>query len=112
MSYEFVCAPCHGNNAEGLGTLYPNLNHTDYIKINRNNLSCWIKKGIGPDSTNARPTRFSDQVMPPQDKLSTIELCNILNYLNARFWNMEPFTLKEIEDQWSVCQQLKVKSNN
>lgn len=107
ISYNFQCAPCHGINGEGLGTLYPNLLHLDYLKENREYICCWIHKGIGPDSTNAKFTRFSDQAMPANQKLSAIEMCNILNYLNARFWKMELFNIQEINEQLKVCENSK-----
>ncbi len=103
LSFESQCAACHGMNAEGLGTLYPGLTQADYINAHRKELVCWIHKGIGIENNNARKPRHSDQAMPAMDKISAIELCNILNYLNARFWNLESFQLKEIEDNLSEC---------
>lgn len=106
--FDFQCAPCHGIKGEGFGTLYPNLYHLDFIKENRKFITCWIQKGIGPDSTNAQPTRFSDQTMPPMKFLSDIDICNILNYANSRWWKMEPFTLQEINQNIETsCNYLK-----
>ncbi len=107
--FEFQCAPCHGNRAEGFGTLYPNLLHLDYIKANRSNIPCWIRNGIGPDSTNAKHARFSDQTMPAIKILSAIDICNILNYINSNWWKTQAFTLQEIENNLKSCEELKMK---
>lgn len=105
--YDIQCAACHGLNGEGLGTLYPNLYDTEYLLKNRENIVCWIYKGIGPDSNNARNTRFTDQAMPPINILDAVEICNILNYLNGRFWKAEAFTIQEIKNNLESCKATK-----
>jgi mono/diheme cytochrome c family protein len=105
--YENQCAPCHGMNGEGFGSLYPNLYDTSFINGNRFFLSCWIRRGIGPDSLNARKERYSDLAMPALPNLSSIDLCNVLNYLNGQFWKMESFSINEIESQLKSCEHIK-----
>lgn len=101
--FDRHCAQCHGSQGEGFGNLYPNLYNLTFISANRSQISCWIHKGIGPDSTNARPSRYNEQTMPPQRSLSPIEICNVLNYMNARFWKMEAFTLQEVINNLDSC---------
>ncbi|MBK9728638.1 MAG: cytochrome c [Saprospiraceae bacterium] len=103
LSYENKCASCHGIHGEGFGKLYPNLMDVNYITNHRNQLSCWILKGIGQEPSNAKTTRFSDQIMPKNPDLSAIEICNILNYLNKQYWSMPEFKLSEIEKNIAAC---------
>lgn len=102
-SYDSLCAPCHGDQGEGFGLLYPGLKDTLYIRKNRNQITCWLIYGIGPENYNAKNTRYSGQPMFPIKNLSNIEISNILNYLNGRFWHFPEFTLSEIESDRKNC---------
>ncbi len=102
-SYEFYCAPCHGMEAEGLGTLYPNLYLNQKIVSNRSQLACWILKGKKPDSIADKKTYETMQEMPGFRNLDPVEISNILNYLNARFWHLEAFSIQEISLNLTSC---------
>lgn len=107
LIYENHCSSCHGVNGEGLGTLYPNLYKNDFLTSSRDSIACWIRYGIGSEVGYAKPNRFSDLNMPGVSYLNAIDICNTLNYLNARFWKMEEFTLQEINQNLETCDYLK-----
>lgn len=95
-NYEFHCASCHGNSAEGMGEWFPGLQDLEIIKSNRNELAAWIRHGISRDSTAMFKSRYNLSEMPANPSISETEICNILNYLNDEYWKLKPFTLQEI----------------
>jgi mono/diheme cytochrome c family protein len=102
--YEFHCASCHGTDGEGLGDLYPALKFNPHIQSNRNNLACWIYYGIAQDKPNSvTEENLAAQEMPSFKYLDPIEITNILNYVNSRFWQFEEFNLKEVSKNISDC---------
>lgn len=105
--FEVNCSSCHGKNAEGLGSWYPSLMDTEFIKANRIYLSSFIKNGIRNDSNSFHKLRLGNVEMPANKSLKDADICNILNYLNDRFWRLEPFTLQEIKSDKSPDLQLK-----
>ncbi len=103
LLYSSKCAGCHGEDFKGLGSLYPSLNDLEYIHSNKNKISCWIHLGIGTGNKN-QITRHGDLPMPAIPTLSSIEITNILNYINASIWHMAPFSIQDVTSQLNACQ--------
>ncbi len=78
--YDFHCAACHGQQGEGLKSLYPALAGTDYLAENWDQLSCIIVNGIdGPILVNGREY---NQKMYGVEGLSESDIANIINYIS------------------------------
>lgn len=95
--YETHCSSCHGHDAEGLGSWYPSLRDTAYLRLNRINMAPWIRHGISRDSASIFHGRFNQADMPENKVLKAADISNILNFLNERHWKFNPFSIAEVE---------------
>jgi mono/diheme cytochrome c family protein len=87
--YEKNCQNCHGDNGEGLASLYPTLKNSKYITANQNMLACDIRFGLNS--------------MPGNPQLTPIEIAYVINYIGNYFGNSIGFysqdqTLKDLEN--------------
>lgn len=105
--YEKNCASCHGIDAEGLGDWYPSLYDKNYIISNRNKLASWIRYGISMDSNAIYKSRFHQVDMPENKLIQDVEICNILNYLNEKYWHNSPFEIAEIRATLNLKNKLQ-----
>ncbi len=96
--YQRYCETCHGSNAEGFTKLYPSLHAKPVDGTLRLQYSCLIK--MGTDSI-AQPNL--EIRMPAFSQLSDIEICNILNFLSSKYWNLNPIRLDEVKNQLQKC---------
>lgn len=86
--YEKNCQNCHGSQGEGLGSLYPSLQNSKYIKEYQNKLACNIRFGINE--------------MPKNPQLTAIDIAYLINYIGNNFGNSIGFysqeqTLKDLK---------------
>ncbi len=102
--YKSYCANCHMDSGEGLGALIPPVNGVDYLTQNRDQLPCLIRYGL-QDSILVNGKMYAEQ-MPAADKLSDIDITNVLNYLNTHLGNQNPlFTLEEVRSRLDHCKR-------
>lgn len=87
--YEKNCQNCHGSDGKGLGTLYPPLTDSTYLKLNRNKLACIIKNGqTGPVKIN---NISYDGIMPGNETLADIDIAQVIVYITNSFGNQQGF---------------------
>ncbi len=100
--YNKYCENCHMANGEGLAELYPPLNKSDYLVSHRNELACQIRHGLkGPIIVNGIEY---DMAMPANQKLTEVEINNILNYIYSAWDNKLPASnVEEVKQQLSIC---------
>ncbi|MDQ3142390.1 MAG: cytochrome c [Bacteroidota bacterium] len=96
-TYMVHCAGCHGNEAEGFSTLYPDLKDAVWINQNRNQLANILKNGTKGNLRPGITNRLQNIEMPPNTIINEIDITNILNYLNYNYWKMDEFSLEEIK---------------
>jgi mono/diheme cytochrome c family protein len=97
--YEAQCAQCHGDNGEGIKTLIPPLNHSDFALKNIDSIPCWLKFGLN------RPIMVHDtlydQPMYPGD-YDEVQISNLVNFMNDEFFNSD----RKVDPAW-VRERLK-----
>ena len=100
--YDRHCLNCHMEDGKGLGELYPPLAGADMLKASGAGAACWIRNGLnGPIKVNGVEY---DNVMTPNNKLSAIEITNILNYVNNAWGNKRDFiTLEDVTTALESC---------
>ncbi len=102
--YKSYCANCHMDTGEGLGALIPPINGVDYLVKNHDLLPCLIRYGL-QDTIVVNGKVYAEQ-MPAADKLSDIDITNVLNYLNTNLGNQNPiFTLEEVRARLEKCKR-------
>lgn len=87
--YEKNCQSCHGADGKGLGTLYPPLTDSLYLKQNKNKLACIIKNGQN-DSILINNIYF-DENMPGNNNLADIDIAQVIVYITNSFGNQQGF---------------------
>lgn len=100
--YEAACMNCHGTNGKGLKQLIPPLAGADFLYKQTEALPCIIQNGMkGPVLVN--DTRY-EHPMPGNEKLSVVEIYNIIHYINNAWGNDAPVpTVKTIDEQLENC---------
>ena len=100
--YEKKCQSCHGADGKGLGTLYPPLTDTTFLKANSNKLACIVRKGMsGPITIN---NISYDGKMPADDTIADIDLAQVITYINNSFGNTQGlYDLKSLEADLKAC---------
>lgn len=88
-SYQTNCAPCHGDNGEGIKVLIPPLMKADFAKNNFDSIPCWLKNGIN-HSIVVNGVEY-DQPMYGLD-MDEIQIANVMNYLSKELLNSEQET--------------------
>lgn len=84
--YAAKCAQCHGDDGNGLGTLYPPIKDSDYIKNNQDSLACIIKYGLS-GALIVNGIEYN-QPMPANPDLYDEEIASIINYIQNG-WGQE-----------------------
>ena len=91
--YQDNCIQCHGEDGNGLGTLYPPLAGSDYIENNQDSLACIIKWGrAGKMVVNGVEY---NQPMPGVEKLLDDEVAHLINYIQNAWGNKNDFKSRE-----------------
>lgn len=89
LIYEKNCQSCHGADGKGLGTLYPPLTDSSYLKLNRNILACIIKNGQeGEIKIN---NIIYDGAMPANQSLADIDIAQVIVYITNSFGNKQGY---------------------
>jgi mono/diheme cytochrome c family protein len=77
--YLAHCSNCHQKSGEGLGLLYPPLNHSDFMDKNLAQVICLIKNGkTGELIVNGKSY---NQPMPGVASLTDLEIAEIATYI-------------------------------
>jgi mono/diheme cytochrome c family protein len=87
--YEKNCQSCHGADGKGLGTLYPPLTDTSYLRSNRRQLACLIKNGQQGEIIINNISY--DGVMPGNENLADIDIAQVIVYITNSFGNKQGF---------------------
>lgn len=87
--YEKSCQNCHGADGKGLGTLYPPLTDTTYLKLNKNKLACIIRNGQQGEIKINNITY--DEIMPGNETLADIDIAQVIVYITNSFGNKQGF---------------------
>jgi len=96
------CANCHGEKGEGLGSLYPPLTDTAFLRANRSRLACLVKYGLHEELI-VQQQRF-DTEMPGKPELTEQEIAYILTYLGNSFGNeLGLVSTEEVNTQLKKC---------
>jgi cytochrome c len=92
--YISYCAPCHGEQGEGLKALYPPLKNSDYYIEFKENLACIIRYGMEEQIVvNGKPYQ---QKMTGIATLGEVEISNLINYMNHLWYPNEPYLSLEL----------------
>jgi mono/diheme cytochrome c family protein len=102
--YHKLCADCHGKNGEGFKDLYPPLANSDFMKSQDIQIACIIRNGMSvPVMVNGKPYQ---QKMPPFQKLSIVEITNLMNFIMNSWGNQREFVkLEEVKRVLESCQE-------
>jgi mono/diheme cytochrome c family protein len=87
--YENNCQSCHGADGKGLGTLYPPLTDSTYLKVNKNKLACLIRNGQEGEITINNISY--DGLMPGNETLADIDIAQVIVYITNSFGNNQGF---------------------
>lgn len=98
LVYKAYCAPCHMNDGTGLKGVYPTLGNTESLILKSNNIACLIRNGYKTDNQIGA-------AMPPQKKLSEVQISNIVNYVRTKFYKRKAIDIKQIRSQLKDCNQ-------
>ena len=91
--YQNFCQSCHMEDGSGLGLEIPPLANADYLKANLEIVPCIIHYGQS-DTIVVNGNTYA-QPMEGIDKLSAIEITNIINFIGQAWGKQyEPVTLK------------------
>ena len=100
--YEDECQKCHMLSGVGLALLYPPLANSDYLKMNENDLTCIIYKGMkGPIIVNGKKFNWP---MPPLKNIDEIKMSAILTYVrNAWGVSKGAVSFREARAMMDAC---------
>jgi mono/diheme cytochrome c family protein len=100
--YKTMCANCHMDSGEGLGTLIPPIAGSDFLGKNRDKLPCIIRHGLR-DTIIVNGKTYAEN-MAAMPGLSDIQITNLLNYINSSFGNQNPpYSFETVEDLLKKC---------
>lgn len=100
--YQVNCMNCHGTNGEGLRQLIPPLADSDFLQENQDRLACIIRHGLkGEVTVNDVSYNYP---MPGNQKLSEVDITNIINYINRK-WSKGEATVSpgKVKRQLQLC---------
>jgi mono/diheme cytochrome c family protein len=95
--YKTRCQGCHGVKGEGLGTLYPPLTDTAFLKNNYRILPKIIKNGMkGKINVNGQ---IFNSTMPSHEDMTAVDISYVLTFIHFKFLNINRrWEFKEVED--------------
>jgi mono/diheme cytochrome c family protein len=100
--YKTMCANCHMDSGEGLGTLIPPLAGSDYLGKNLDKLPCIVRYGLR-DSITVNGKIYGEN-MAGMPGLSDIQITNLLNYINSAWGNNNPpYSFEEVQRLMGQC---------
>ena len=80
--YKTHCMNCHQEDGQGVGKLIPRISG-EFLKINSDEIPCYLKHGLNGEIEVNGVSYNHD--MPKNDKLTDIDIVNILNYNDSEF---------------------------
>ncbi|MGI9543190.1 MAG: c-type cytochrome [Cyclobacteriaceae bacterium] len=100
--YVKHCANCHQEDGRGLGTLYPPLAQSDFIKADVDRTICLIRYGIeGPIIVNGLQYNM---VMPENSSLTPLQIAEIITFItNSWGDNKGLISVNEVEKILTSC---------
>lgn len=100
--YEKKCQSCHGADGTGLGTLYPPLTDTTFLRKNRSKLVCIIRNGMS-DSIIINNVSFKGN-MPGDNDMANIDIAQVITYITNSFGNTQGiYGLDSLEKDLNTC---------
>ncbi|MBK9272182.1 MAG: c-type cytochrome [Saprospiraceae bacterium] len=99
LLYNHHCANCHGLRMEGLAQLYPSLSREGLLIKSQKEIICLVKYG----SPISQPSKEIKTPMPSNEKLSEIQLCNLINYLYEMLQIDSITSLQEVQSAIQKC---------
>lgn len=100
--YRSQCQNCHQIDGTGFEKLIPPLTDTLYLRENRDRLACIIRYGM--DEPILIKGVLYDQPMVANDRLTAMEIAEILTYITNAFGNsQEMFTIEEVQQALQRC---------
>ena len=101
--YRINCANCHMDDGSGLSALIPPLANADFLAQNRDKLPCYLRHGL-QDTIVVNGKTYAEQ-MPGVEKLSYIDITNLLNYINTNWGNHNPpYHPEDVRDLLVPCE--------
>lgn len=102
--YKTHCANCHMDDGSGLGALIPPLAEADFLSSHREQLACILRYGLN-DTITVNGTRYAEQ-MVGNDKLTDIQITNVLNFVLQSWGNKQPpLTYEEVKVALERCER-------
>jgi mono/diheme cytochrome c family protein len=102
--YNSYCQNCHMEDGQGLGKLIPPISNSDYYLNEYKNLVCIIKYGMTKQII-VNNISYSEE-MPGVKHLTTAELSNLINYMNAKWYPDKPLvTPSDISTNFDDCKK-------
>ncbi|MFS8617275.1 MAG: cytochrome c [Solitalea sp.] len=102
--YRSQCQNCHQIDGTGFEKLIPPLTDTLYLRQNRDRLACIIRYGM--DEPIVIHGQLYDQPMIGNQRLTAMEIAEILTYITNAFGNkQEMFTIEEVQRALDRCRQ-------
>ena len=100
--YERHCANCHMDDGSGLEGLIPPLAKADMLQTLGASAACLIRNGVSGKMVVNGVTYEGE--MPANERLSEVEILNILNYINNSWGNQREFIkLDEVKQSLNPC---------
>ena len=100
--YQNFCQNCHNEDGEALRKLIPPLANSDYLINHKEELACIIRYGLEGEIV-VNGIKYN-QVMSPIDKLTDVEIANIINYINNTWGNSNGYTsLVDVQKSLENC---------
>jgi mono/diheme cytochrome c family protein len=100
--YKASCSQCHGDNGEGIKTLVPPLDKSDFAAKNFDSIPCWLKFGLNhPIKVN---DTLYDQPMYPNPTMDEVQTANVMNYMSKEFFGLNhELNPDSIRKHWQNC---------
>jgi len=86
--YEQNCQNCHQEDGKAVRGLIPPLAGSDYL-LNSSQVACIIRHGLEGDIL-VNGKRYNHK-MPANNKLTSTQITNIINYVNHAWGNQLPY---------------------
>lgn len=89
LTYETNCANCHQKDGKGVGTLYPAIVGSDFLK-NKEQVICLIRNGTTEEMrVNGK---VFHQPMPPNKRLLDLDIAELTTYIYNEWYNEKVVT--------------------
>jgi len=95
--YAKYCASCHGPDGEGLRSLYPALQGSEYLAQRIHLLPCVITTGVPAARTAGTKNKM---VMPSFSHLSLDDMTGLIEYLHGRWGPNDKTPTREEVNTW------------